>query len=353
MFDTLFDGMMAYQQLLMLMGGFFSLALGVLLAGNEVYWRTKAVRVPGIIAGVRQKGNVYYPVYRYQLPNGQIHEATSDIGSSGAAGKETGRALALLVFENDPTSARAAGNWAFGIIGLVLTLPGFLFLYLAFTRYPVTRMTGFVAIAMFCYAGLNLQRILKPRGDRVNLATWKAAMKQQHAAEMQGIPIVRIEDLVSMPEQQKIAAQQAKNLRIAAPLLIAGGLLLIWGGLHQGTKLADVLQYGVSAPGRVIEMKRSPSDNTSFPVVSFTATGGKPVTFQDATGENPPAFATGETVTVLYLPHDPEKSAMIDRGNMNYLGPLALLALGTLFAGIGAFLLMRNRKAAETPQPPV
>src|SRR4051812_16917728 len=121
MFDQIFDGItMPWQQALLLIGGFLCLSLGLLFAGNELYWRRKALRLIGIIAGVRQRDGVYYPVYRCQLPDGRIVEITGDVGSAGSAGKETGRAVPLLVFADEPPSVRAGGNWAFGIFGALL-----------------------------------------------------------------------------------------------------------------------------------------------------------------------------------------------------------------------------------------
>ena len=350
MFDTLFDGMMAYQQICALIGGFFCLSLGVLLAGNEIYWRSKAVHVAGIIAGVRHKGNVYYPVYRYQMPDGRTLESTSDIGSSGFAGKETGRMVPLLVFENDPTSARASGNIAFGIVDTVLTLLGLFIIYISFTRYPVTRMSVFMAIAMFCYSGMKLQGILIPKGQRLSLATWKAAMKKKHETEMQDLPVQRIEDLVGTDDMKKKLAQQAQNVKTVGPLLLAAGALMIWGGVHVGNKLENLLQFGVAAKGHVVSMDSGASsgDTVYYPVVSFTDPGGHAFQFKDPTGESPPEFQAGDEVGVIYLPSDP-KDAIIDRGIFNYLGPVLLLLLGTVFSIVGITMMRRSRRGADTP----
>jgi hypothetical protein len=347
MFDTLFSGMMAYQQILMLISGFACLALGVLIAGNEVYWRRKAVRVAGIIAGVRHKGNVYYPVYRYQLSDGSTHEATSDTGSSGFAGKETGRLVPLLVFENDPTSARPSGSFAFGIAGMIMVLIGGVLIYLAFTRYPITQMSWFMAVALFCYSGMKLQAILVPKGQRLSLATWKAAMKQKHEAEMQGLPVQRIEDMMTTDDGKKQRAQQARTVKIAGPLLLAVGAFMLWGGVHVGNKLEILLQYGLAAPGQVAEMQSTLSSNSDvyYPVVSFTDAVGHVYKFKDENGQNPPEFAAGDTVNVIYLPSDPGHSAIIDRGPLNYLGPMSLLGLGTVFCIVGGVLLRRSRRS--------
>jgi hypothetical protein len=355
MFDTIQSGMMAYQQILMLVGGFICLSLGVLLGGNEIYWRLKSVRVAGIVAGVRQKGNAFYPVYRYQMPSGETQEATSDIGSAGLEGKETGRMIPLLVFPDTPNEARAASTWAFGAVGVLMMFPAAWLIYAAFTRYPVTQMTCFFAIALFCYCGMKLHRILFAKSGRVSLKGWKAAMRQQHEAAMRDVPVVRIEDLVPHDVAQKMVTQKAKNRRIAGPLMLIGAAFMIWGGLYIGNALADLLRDGASAKGQVVAMQSLPSaPNDYYAVVAFNDAGGKPHQFQDNMSSNPPEFRAGDAVTVLYLPNDPDPRAMIDRGAMDYVGPLALLLFGTLFGILGGVMTMRNRRqqAEKPPETP-
>ncbi len=53
MFDVLFEGMKAFNQSFMLVGGFVFLLIGGGLAGYEIYWRSKGVAVKGRVIGVR------------------------------------------------------------------------------------------------------------------------------------------------------------------------------------------------------------------------------------------------------------------------------------------------------------
>jgi hypothetical protein len=195
--------MMAWPQLLMLISGFVCLSLGVLLVANEIFWRRKAVPVAGIIAGVRHKGNAFYPVYRYQLPGADVAEATSDTGSAGLKGKETGRMVPLLVVPGEANSARAAGNWAFGAVGAFMLVAGVSLIVLAFTAYPVTRMSKLVATAIFCYAGLKLQIFLIPKGQRMSLENWRGMMRKKHEADMQGLPVLRAEEIAQIDSEKK------------------------------------------------------------------------------------------------------------------------------------------------------
>ena len=53
MFDLIFDGLSAWNQLLLIFGGLILLAIGGAILGDFVYWRLKAQRVKGKIVGVR------------------------------------------------------------------------------------------------------------------------------------------------------------------------------------------------------------------------------------------------------------------------------------------------------------
>src|SRR5262249_38951718 len=145
----------------------------------------------------------------------------------------------------EPSSARPANNWVFGIFGGVLALVGALLIYLAFTRYPVTRMTGLMAVAMFCYSGMKVQNFLLRKGQRMSLVNWRAAMKQKHETDMQALPVARVEDLIRSDDGvRKMQAQQEKAAKVVGPLLLVVGAALLWLGVHAGNKLENTLQYG-------------------------------------------------------------------------------------------------------------
>jgi hypothetical protein len=48
--------------------------------------------------------------------------------------------------------------------------------------------------------------------------------------------------------------------------------------------------------------------------VQFRTQMNSTVEFKDSVGTNPPSHRTGDKVTVLYLPADPQRQAIIDRG---------------------------------------
>jgi hypothetical protein len=145
MFDLIFQGAQAWNQVGFFIAAVVCLGIGGLILGNSVYWRVHALRAQGTIIGVIANGSTYTPVYRYTLADGQSHVAKSDTGSSLVRGKETGRIVPLMISAHNPVQAREAGGYLLDLIGLVFALPGVMFGYIALTAYPVTRMTWFMA----------------------------------------------------------------------------------------------------------------------------------------------------------------------------------------------------------------
>src|SRR5258705_4366248 len=129
MFDLLASGMQAYAQIGMFIGALTCLGLGGLLLGDSLYWRVYAIRASGTVIGVIAKNSMYKRVYRYALPDGQTHEAKTDIGRSWLRGSETGRSIPLLISSHNPANAREANSYLFEIAGIVIIVPGALLGY--------------------------------------------------------------------------------------------------------------------------------------------------------------------------------------------------------------------------------
>ena len=87
-----------------------------------------------------------------------------------------------------------------------------------------------------------------------------------------------------------------------------------------------------------------------FPIVAFETPDGRRITFRHRTGQNPPAYAEGERVTVTYLPDDPS-SALIAERVLNWLLPLVLLALGPALSVVAlrGMIGARRRLAERGP----
>jgi hypothetical protein len=75
MFDLIFQGAQAYNQVGFFVGAVVCLGIGGLILGNSFYWRVHALRAQGTVIGVIANGGGYIPVYRYTSADGQSHVA--------------------------------------------------------------------------------------------------------------------------------------------------------------------------------------------------------------------------------------------------------------------------------------
>src|SRR5690348_1527740 len=111
MFDLIFSGISAYNQVGMFIGALVCLGLGGLILGDALYWRIHSLRVSGTIIGVMKNGGMYTPVYRYALADGKTYEAKSDVSTGSPDGYQTGRSVPLLVSPDDPSKAQASNSY--------------------------------------------------------------------------------------------------------------------------------------------------------------------------------------------------------------------------------------------------
>lgn len=127
---------------------------------------------------------------------------------------------------------------------------------------------------------------------------------------------------------------------------IAAGILLVMGVLFAG--IAAYIFYqdyaleknGVQVEGTVISLAMSQDDDgsTSYaPVVRFTSQGGREFTFTGNVYSSPPAYQTGQKVTVLYPTDRPGEAKVKGEGNLlmiifGILGGFEIL-LGLFFSG--------------------
>jgi len=350
MFDLIFRGVQAYNQVGFFIGALVCLGIGGLILGNTVYWRVHALRAQGTVIGVIASGGTYTPVYRYTLADGQSHVARSDTGSGWVRGKETGRVVPLMISAHNPTQAREAGGYLLDLVGLVFAVPGILFGYTALTAYPITRMTWFMAAAMLLYLGERAWRVVIPKGQRLSVEEWK----KQHnigQATLDLTDVKPIETIVSAPDVAQARLKQSQSYKIIFPILAAVAVLLLGIGVFQSLKISRLEVHGLRAQGRVVRMNSEHSSGngshyTYYPVVRFRTETNSTVEFKDSVGTNPPSHRTGDQVTVLYLPGDPQRQAIVDRG---FLLNWAIPAIVFLFAAGLAMLcivLRRQTKAS-------
>jgi len=85
------------------------------------------------------------------------------------------------------------------------------------------------------------------------------------------------------------------------------------------------------------------------PVVEFIDSQGRRKEMQSAFGSNPPAYKSGEQVTILYDPDNPE-FAVIDDWH-RYSSEVILLGIGIIFSVVGSGILFASRNQ-NTPKKP-
>jgi hypothetical protein len=343
MFDLFVSGIQAYNQIGFFIGAVICLGIGGLILGYSLYWRMHAVPAMGTIIGVVGKDKMYTPVYRYTLPNGETHEAKSDMSSGWTKGKETGRVVPLLVSAHNPTEARTRNNYALELMSLVFIVPGLLLGHTALTAFPVTWMTWVMGGAMLLYLAERVHRIFIPKGERLSIAEWRKQHDLDGLASIDLKQVKPVEQLVTEPGGQPSRIMDRKW----APLVGVFALILAGLGGFQTYKMSRLEASGLRAPGAVVSLKEedSGSDSSYYPVVRYRTDKNLSIEFKDSVGSNPPSYRTGDKVTVLYLADAPQR-AVIDRGIWNWAIPLILL----IGSGLIAFLTMAMFRSG-TPKP--
>lgn len=127
---------------------------------------------------------------------------------------------------------------------------------------------------------------------------------------------------------------------VAADFIKPGNLLAAKGG---------------QAPGYVIDIveMRDGSDVATYrPIVRFTDNDGRLRQFGSDVSSNPPGYAIGERVTVIYDPADPS-DAMIDSFRDRYLMSLGLAFFGTVMALYGLGCLVASWRSRGIAHPPL
>ena len=141
-----------------------------------------------------------------------------------------------------------------------------------------------------------------------------------------------------------------KALWIVGGVFFVLGIGLLFGGVAWWRSNAAFAAHAASAEGTVSDLvwRRSSKGNsgTYVPVVDFSTADGRRIHVTGSGGSNPPAYARGEKVRVLYDAANPEH-AQLDTFSERHLGPAILSGLGAVFALVGGGVLaarVRQRK---------
>lgn len=77
-------------------------------------------------------------------------------------------------------------------------------------------------------------------------------------------------------------------------------------GIHKSKKSSDLKNNGIKVEGVIYSLEQDRRSGIYYPVVRFRTKENRWITKKLNFGTNPPQYAEGEKVSVLYDPDDPE-----------------------------------------------
>ncbi|MEH2587088.1 DUF3592 domain-containing protein [Bradyrhizobium sp. AZCC 1721] len=144
--------------------------------------------------------------------------------------------------------------------------------------------------------------------------------------------------------------------RIAKFVLIPVGLLLLLGAGFSVWSTKTWIARAIETSGSVIEMVRlRDSEDKGYlfaPVVRFQTRDGRTIEFQSGLRSNPPAYRTGQTVSVLYDPDVPESAAI--RGVFSlWLMPIIVAFIGAVFLIVATAMIVLIKRVSRAFDAPL
>ena len=131
--------------------------------------------------------------------------------------------------------------------------------------------------------------------------------------------------------------------RVGKFVLIPIGLLLFVAAAWSVWSTKSWLARTLEVEGVIVEMVRMrASDDNGYvfaPIVRFETADGGTHEFQSGLRTYPPAYRTGEVVSVVYDPAVPD-AAMIRSLLSLWFMPIILGFIGTIFCAIGIFMIV-------------
>jgi hypothetical protein len=251
--------------------------------------------------------------------------------NSWLADKLPGTEVTLLIHPDKPDEVQRPG-WATFFIAMILLAPGLFMLGLAVSQFKVTpgSIAMFAAALGFC--AWKIKGMIIPREQRQSKEEYVAARaqrrKEKKAKKKDGGYILTRDEI-----RARLRFIDRQSLFIM-PLVMFMGIGIIIGGLQLSNKMSGFAERGVATTGEIVAMnsrRNSDGDTMYYARIQFRTEQGERIVFDDNTGSSAPLKQTGEQVKVLYDSGNPE-NAVIDRGLFNWLGPVALIALGALMA---------------------
>ena len=290
-------------------------------------------------------GEMYYPVFEYQAPNGERMEKVGSVGRNSLMGILPGKEVRLLMFPENPEKVRRPLTFLL-VFGLIFLLPGLFITYQAFASFHGSFGALLMLLAIVGFVGWRIRTAIEKAPAGAIKEAWKAFKEQKAAGKGFSVEMSswkqnskNMVELAQSDIDARVKKQAGQAFIVGyVVLLIAVGLSV--GSYYAGLDMLEMTLNGQRAQGQVVDINsRSDSESgyTYYAVVAFEDARGKRMRFEDSVGSSHPMYHQGDEVIVLY---DPEKSndAIIDRGIMNWglSGGLALGALIMLLLGLNA-----------------
>lgn len=138
--------------------------------------------------------------------------------------------------------------------------------------------------------------------------------------------------------------------RLGRFVFIPLGVMLLLGTAWTVWSTRTWIAHAVEVKGAVIEMVRTRDrEDTTYlfaPVVRFETREGRTVEFESTMRSYPPAYRTGQAVTVLYDPDEPRYAAI--RGFFSlWLMAIILGFIGTVFLSVGSGMVVLSARAGK------
>ncbi len=292
------------------------------------------------------KSEMYYPVYEFRMPNGDVEKITDSGGTNMLQGNRLGKNVTLFLRGDKPENAKRPGMVQL-IIGGIFLVPGVLFTYLALTTFEFTVMTPVLALAFIGWAAfkINKSKVIKPREMWESRHEFKVRMDEKRIKKQAAGRLLSVDEIKArLVHYDKQIMWSLPITGIIAAGMIAGGVYL-WNDMNEKTA------QGIHAEGKIVRIESvydSSSDSsgyTYYGVVKYETPHGDDYEFRDSVGSSSALFEKGDVVDVLYDPENPYE-AIIDRGIWNHAPGAGLMFFGGLlmFWVLRSFLTIRSRQ---------
>ena len=325
--------------------------IGFILLGS--YFNKKGKNNKNLSSSSK-KNNFYNEMYRavfeYKMPNGDRNQIVSDVSSNSLLNKIPGTRITLLMSQKNPENVKRPSRFML-IFGLIFLMPGIFVMNTALTSFEFNIFTVLMVLAVIGFVTYKIWSFVKkiPVAEfKKGWSDFKKEGVEVASSYSRGDKGERILDKSEIMARIKV---QARNSMIGGYVMFVIALGLAGGAYFTGIKMLDMTRNGISASGKVVDVKSRYSSSsgsssggyTYHAVVNYTDNNGKSVRFEDSVGSSNPIYKGGDQVQVLYLPDDPQ-GAIIDRGLMNWglSGGLAVGALLILLGGSQSIVFARR-----------